>query len=132
MTAEPSTGGAAPDATPPPPGLDAAFERVIVRLLRVGILLALGLLVLGFLLWTAGGLSGANLLQTSTAISVNTFGGAGALALFLGLIVIILTPVARVGLATVLFARKGDRAFVWFTLFVLAVLLATAVAGVWK
>lgn len=124
----PATSG----ASPPPPGLDAAFERSIVRLLRAGILLALGLVVLGFLLWIAGGLNGADLLQTRTAISVTTLGGAGALALFLGLIVIILTPVARVGLASVLFVRKGDRPFVWFTLFVLVVLLATAVAGVGK
>jgi uncharacterized membrane protein len=132
VTAELPTERAAPAGTAPPPGLDAPFERAIVRVLRVGILLAIGLIVLGFLLWTAGGLSGADLLHTTTAISVSTLGGTGALALFLGLIVIILTPVARVGLATALFARQGDRAFVWFTLFVLAVLLATVAAGVWK
>lgn len=130
MTGELTTERVASAGTPSPPGLDAAFERSIVRLLRLGILVALALLVLGFLLLTAGGLNGADLLQTTTAISVNTLGGAGALALFLGLIVIILTPVARVGLATILFVRKRDRAFVGFTLFVLAVLLATAVAGV--
>lgn len=48
----------------------------------------------------------------------------------IGLLILILTPVARVAFSIVAFALERDRMYVWFTLVVLAVLLysiATAV-----
>jgi len=56
--------------------------------------------------------------------------GWSELLLFLGLLVLVLTPVARVAATVGLFAQRRDGLYVAITLFVLLLLGATVAVGV--
>jgi uncharacterized membrane protein len=50
--------------------------------------------------------------------------------LWLGLLVLVLTPLSRVLLSVIAYASQGDRLYFGLTLFVLSVLVGTAIVGV--
>jgi uncharacterized membrane protein len=108
---------------------DAAFERMMANVLRWGVVCSVVLLLVGLILSATTGfsdLNGRGYPDLFRPTSVGQFGGG---VLVWGLVVLVLTPVTRVGMASALFARRGDRTYVGLTLLVLAVLLLTVVAG---
>ncbi|MCI4349234.1 MAG: DUF1634 domain-containing protein [Thermoplasmata archaeon] len=113
---------------PLPPGLPATISWS----LRIGISLAAALLALGSLLALAHGALGA--ISTPTPFSGGGFvlGSSwldGTAFLFFGVVVLLLTPIARVLLSMVLFASIRDRTFTLITGVVLAILAASVVLG---
>jgi uncharacterized membrane protein len=108
--------------------------RVIVSsVLTIGIAISAALLLLGFVAALLVGWGGSLLGRPEAGYSLNDFTHlargladlrAGAIGQ-LGLIALVLTPVARVAASVVLFAVERDRLYVVVTLIVLAVLLAS-------
>ncbi len=116
-----------------PDDRDRGMQGAIGGLLRAGVLLAAAIVVAGMI--------GYLVTSQSTHVGYGVFVGVGpalsslyavarsalhlhaAAVMQLGLIVLILTPVARVALSAVAFARERDRLYVALTLVVLAILL---------
>ena len=84
------------------------LERLIVRVLRVGLGLSLITLAVGLFL-----------------VLVGRAPAAAALLLNLGLIILMATPMARVVASAISYAAEGDWKFFLITLSVLAVLAAS-------
>lgn len=113
----------------------AGPEVWISRVLRGGVTLA-GLLTLIGLVWFVVGLPQAGEPQSVAevltaefhpsspgAILAGVAAGRPTSLIRLGILVLVLTPAARVALTLVLFVRQGDRFFVAVTGVVLAILL---------
>lgn len=111
----------------PPTGVG----RGVVYALRSGLLLATGLLLLSFLVLALTGGDHLGFSTPSSLASVRATGALGEALLFGGILVLVLTPVLRVGLSVVLFASGRDWRFTVITLFVFLVLVATAVSGLY-
>lgn len=118
---------------------DERMDRLIGGLLRAGVLLAAAVgLAGGILFLTAhGGLRAdfgvfrgqpASLRSVAGVVQGVVVGDRRAL-IQLGLLLLIATPIARVALSLVAFARQRDRTYVAVTAIVLAVLLASLLAG---
>jgi uncharacterized membrane protein len=104
-----------------------AFERRIGRLLIVVTYLAVALLVVGVGLMIAAGISplaGGPALDIESLMA-DLLGFAPAGFLWLGLLVVIATPISRVIAAAIGFGRAGDRLLV---LIACAILLTIAIS----
>jgi uncharacterized membrane protein len=110
---------------------DRAVELAMGNVLRLGVVLAALLVAAGGVAYLVQGRHGATHFRAFPgAVSFTTPGAIvrGALALdpaaiiALGLIVLVLTPVARVVFALLAFAEQRDRLYVLFSLIVLGVL----------
>jgi uncharacterized membrane protein len=117
------------------PQRDYQMDRVISVVLRGGVLLSAGLLILGALLYFARVLVGgapANPLTFPHSLG-DVFHGLGQgdplAILALGLIVLLLTPVARVLISIFAFARERDWLYVAITTLVLLILLVSFLLG---
>ncbi len=111
------------------------MDRIISFVLRGGVLLSAGLLILGALLYFARVLWGgapANPLSFPHSLG-DVFAGLGhgdpLAILALGLIVLLLTPVARVAISIFAFARERDWLYVGITTLVLLILLVSFLLG---
>lgn len=105
------------------------MNRLIYLVLRGGILLSIALIVVGFLLGLA---DPSRLPQVPLALAdlpSQLAHGTAAGFLGLGVIVMVLTPVARVFLSVLSYATEGDRTYVVVTLIVLSALLTGMVLG---
>ncbi|SRR6266568_1947291 len=111
---------------------DQRMEVIIGQLLRGGVLLSAGVVILGGVIYLVhhghavadyrtfqGELSP---LRTITGIFHNTLQLSGRAVIQFGLLLLIATPIARVIFSAVAFARERDFLYVGFTLAVLAVL----------
>jgi uncharacterized membrane protein len=107
-------------------------QRVIGRLLRAGVITAAGIALLGaipFLLRFGststdyGTFRGAVGLNTVADVVAEALHGHSAAIMQLGLVILILTPVARVAFSAVAFALERDRLYVALTAVVLGVLI---------
>jgi uncharacterized membrane protein len=78
-------------------------DLAISWLLRIGVLLSAGLIMVGMI--------------------VHLIGGSGRVIIVAGLLVLIATPVARVVFSIFIFMREGDRLYVAITSTVLLILL---------
>ena len=78
-------------------------DIAISWLLRIGVLLSAGLIMVGMI--------------------VHLTGGSGRMIIIAGLLVLIATPVARVVFSIFIFMREGDRLYVAITSAVLLILL---------
>ena len=109
----------------------AALERSIARLLTVGTYVSIGLLAVGFGLLLAAGLgprSGGPAFDPSTLVSdLSATRPAGFL--WLGLLLLVATPAARVGLALVGYGRGGERAMTVVAAAILVVIGLSVVLG---
>jgi hypothetical protein len=102
-------------------------------LLLAGLLLAGGFFVLGLLLYLAQGVGLGDpdhAMGLSGPLLPSLAAGAPSAFVYVGLVVLIATPIARVVVSAGLFSTAGDRPFTVLTLFVLLVLVATIVVGV--
>jgi uncharacterized membrane protein len=117
---------------------DERVEQVIGRLLRVGVLIAAAVTALGGLLFLArhgmqpadyrvfAGTPGLQSLR-GIARALRAFDAAAIIQL--GLVLLIATPIARVALSLLAFAKQRDWRFVVITSVVLALLLYGLVIG---
>jgi uncharacterized membrane protein len=118
---------------------DRQVERSIAILLRAGVLLAASVVLLGGILHLRQRGSDpphyhtfrgepVDLMKPSLVIR-GALSGRPEAIIQLGLLLLILTPVARVLFSTAAFAFEGDRMYVIMTLMVLAVLLYSLMAA---
>ena len=117
---------AADRRTPP----TASINRLVHRVLMIGLTISAALLVAGLVVWGARG--GAALPQSVTgpAQAVRDVGGLRPIGFFsLGLLALILTPFARVAGTIVIFLRERDRRYAVITATVLAIMIASIFLG---
>lgn len=136
MSAANPTAAVAPPVAEPPPPLTAersAYVRAMSHVLLGGVLLSAGILAIGV---AALFVHGPGVVNTGPiAFSFDRWlqdlstGQPDAIFL-LGLVVLVLTPLTRVLISVTMFVHDRDRPFIAITLFVLAMLLVSAVAGV--
>jgi uncharacterized membrane protein len=118
---------------------DQQVEQSIGILLRVGVMLSAAVVLFGGILYLAhrGGLHAdyhvfhgepQNLTTPSMTIH-DVFTGSPEAIIELGLLLLILTPIARVVFSVVAFARERDIMYVVMTLIVLGVLLYSLLAA---
>ncbi len=113
--------------------LDQRIELVIAQLLRAGVLLAAFVVIAGAVLYLAPHPQARvdyrtfrgepRELRTVDGVVHNAFSGNAMGIMQLGLLLLIATPITRVGFSVVAFAMEGDRMYVAFTLLVLSILL---------
>ena len=119
------------------------MNTAISNLLRAGVLLSIGVVVLGLIFTFVhhpqyvtsktdlGQLTNPSTIYPHTIREVVSQAVAqhGQAIVMLGLLLLIATPVARVAFSVVAFALQRDRMYVLFTLLVLAVLLYSLFSG---
>lgn len=123
----------------PTPAHDERVERLIGGLLRAGVILAAAIGGVGaalFLFAHGGDAADWHLfrgeppeLRSVRGIVTTALTGRPDAIMQLGIVVLIATPVARVALSLVAFARQRDRTYVWITSIVLAVLAYSLLVG---
>jgi uncharacterized membrane protein len=118
--------GAAPSTAPVTPSADrtAADERLIGRLLIAVTYVAVGLLSIGVVLMIADGispLSGGPNLDLAT-MGAQLLALEPAAFLWLGILAVVATPIGRVIVAAIAFARDADWLMVGIALAILAVI----------
>jgi uncharacterized membrane protein len=117
------------------PQRDYQMDRIISFVLRGGVLLSAGLLILGALLYFVRVLWGgapANPLSFPHSLGdvISGLADGDPLAILaLGLVVLLLTPVARVLISIFAFARERDWLYVGITTLVLLILLVSFLLG---
>ena len=112
---------------------DEKMENIIGSLLRTGVMLSAGIVLIGGIIYLARhGYEPANYkafhgepvaFRTVSGILQQVFALRGRGIIQLGLLLLIATPVARVAFAVWGFAKERDRMYVVFTLIVLVILL---------
>ena len=118
---------------------DQRVEEWIGNLLRVGVMLAAAVVLLGGGVYLARNGRAAPQyrvfkgepaqLRTVAGIAREALAFRGPGLIQLGLLLLIATPVARVAFSVVAFAAEGDRLYVVVTLIVLAVLVYSFMGG---
>lgn len=107
------------------------LNRLVSYSLRIGVFVSALLSAVGLFLWAAGGFNNI------FAVSGSAIFGALASALrgndsgiiYLGIVVLVATPVFRVAVSSVYFLREGDRKYVLISLAVLSMLIFALVSG---
>ncbi|BAS26554.1 membrane protein [Limnochorda pilosa] len=110
----------------------AAMETWISRLLQLGVLASAAVIALGVILWAATGETGyapGTYPLGFGSILAGVLAGRPLAVIQVGLVLLVLTPIFRVGAAVLLFHRQGDRAYTLITLAVFLMLAATFLAG---
>ena len=119
------------------------MNTAISSLLRAGVLLSIGVVVLGLIFTFVhhpqyvtsktdlGQLTNPSAIYPHTVRDVFTETRAhrGQAIVMLGLLLLIATPIARVAFSVIAFAVERDRVYVCITALVLALLLVSLVAG---
>jgi uncharacterized membrane protein len=121
-----ATGAGPSTATPPDPASDS-LERTIARLLTTGTYLSIALLVVGVLLMIGTGigpLSGGPSFDAGRLLG-DLAGLKPAAFVWLGLIVVIATPSARVAVSGIGYIRRGERGMAVVACLILLVIAAS-------
>lgn len=107
------------------------MESRIARLLRLGTYLAIGLIAIGVVLMLVTGRSPLDVAPAldPARLVANLVGLQPAGFLWLGLLVILLTPAARVTVSAIGYARVGDRSMAAIAVLVLIVILTGVLLG---
>jgi len=106
-----------------------AINRLVHRVLMIGLAISATLLVAGLVVWAArGGLLPRSV--TGPVQALRDIGGLRPVGFFsLGLLALILTPFARVAGSVVIFLREHDRRYATITAAVLAIMVASILLG---
>ena len=110
-----------------------AIDRTVARLLTIGTYLSVGLLIVGVALMVAVGRSPLDPPPHDFdpgALLGDILAGRPDGALWLGLVVLLATPSARVGASILGYARSGERAMSGVGLAILAVVACGVAIGV--
>jgi uncharacterized membrane protein len=124
------------------------LEILVARVLRTGVLLSLAVTTIGLVMLLARPASARSVSRslpplrhgverspavhyphTITAVLSRSFEGHGSALVMLGLLLMLLVPVARVAASAVAFVLARDRSFVVITLIVLVVLVSSFAIG---
>jgi uncharacterized membrane protein len=118
---------------------DERIETIVAVLLRTGVMAAAAVVLGGAVLFLVRhGLERPDYavfhgetsdLRSVRGILAAVTGGRARAIIQLGLLLLIATPVVRVGFSVLGFALEGDRAYVFMTLLVLAILLFSLAGG---
>lgn len=107
-------------------------EIIISRCLQVGVLLSAIIIFAGLMLFIVTGKSGYPG-STYPTSPLAVFAGAALLkpyaVILLGLFILILTPVFRVGVSTIAFLKEKDYLYVGITLIVFVILIISFLLG---
>jgi len=110
----------------------ADIELFIGRFLRIAVTTSGIVIALGLALFLIQGQGGYAIAQSPTTL-LQIIPGVIALKPFaiiaLGLYLLIFTPICRVALSVIFFAKERDHAYVWITLVVLAILCISLAIG---
>ncbi len=101
------------------------LNRLIAYFLRAGVIVGASLGLLGLVIWATQGFGDPTALSSHDISTVLTsaFAGSASGIAYLGIIILIATPILRVSLSTVYFGKEKDAKFVGITATVLAMLL---------
>src|SRR6266705_33745 len=101
------------------------LNRLLAYSLRLGVMIGAVLAVVGLAAWAAQGFNNPDTLNNSNIINVlaSGFNGNPAGIAYLGMIVLIATPILRVAISALYFGAEKDRKYVVITLLVLGMLL---------
>jgi uncharacterized membrane protein len=106
------------------------INRLVHRVLMIGLTISATLLVTGLIVWGARGGLALPHSVTGPAQAVRDVGGLRPVGFFsLGLLALILTPFARVAGTVVIFLREHDRRYTVITAAVLAIMIASIFVG---
>jgi uncharacterized membrane protein len=111
------------------------LDRAIARLLTFGTYVGVALLAVGVLGMVASGIEPMDPAYPTfeaTAVPADILALRPVGFLWLGLIVVIATPLARVVAALVGYLRAGDRRMAAISVAILAVIALAVVLGVWE
>jgi uncharacterized membrane protein len=121
---------------------DEQVEKIIGDLLRVGVLLAASVILVGGVLFLARYGGEVARPRTTEDVPEALRSPLGILGAFLarsrrgiiqfGVLLLIATPVARVAFSVFAFLRQHDYLYVFVTLIVLVVLLYSFLSGLWS
>lgn len=126
-----SATGAGPGTANLPDTASDSLERTVARLLTMGTYLSIALLVVGVLLMVANGigpLSGGPAFDPGGLLG-DLAGLKPAAFLWLGLIVLIATPSARVAVSGLGYIRRGERGMTVVACLILLVIAASVVVA---
>jgi uncharacterized membrane protein len=112
--------------------IPARLRPWVSGVLRVGVIVSSVALLIGVALGAVRGTLGD---FSSPPVTLGSIGpglvqGDPAAYIVLGLLILVVTPIVRVGVSVALFAQAKDRAFTLITLAVLVILLASVFVGV--
>ena len=120
-----------PDQVPGVASSDSGMDGRIARLLRIGTYVAVALIAIGVVLMLATGRSPLDVAPDfdPARLIADLVGLQPAGFLWLGLIVVLLTPAARVAVSGLGYARIGDRSMALIAGLVLIVILTGVLIG---
>jgi uncharacterized membrane protein len=101
------------------------LNRIIAYSLRIGVLIGVFLAIAGLSISAIQGFNSSDALNNFSLVSIpsSAFAGNASGIAYLGILVLIATPILRVSLAVLYFGIERDRKYVIITLLVLAMLL---------
>ncbi len=107
------------------------LNRLVSVSLRAGVSIGALLSFVGLAVWAADGFKAASFAPTSDIYGAIISGLSGNLTgiVYLGVMVLIATPIFRVALSAAYFGAERDKRYVGITLVVLAMLLFALVSG---
>jgi uncharacterized membrane protein len=106
------------------------INRLVHRVLMIGLTISATLLVAGLVVWGARGGGALPRSVSGPAQALRDVGGLRPVGFFsLGLLALILTPFARVAGTIVIFLRERDRRYAVITAAVLAIMIASIFLG---
>ena len=109
-----------------------AVEVVIGKIMRIGVLLAAGVMICGFILFLVPQTSGypGQTFPTTLAAIITGVGQLKAYAwMMAGIYLLILTPVLRVVVSIYAFIKENDLLYAKITTFVLLILIISFIIG---
>ena len=108
------------------------LNRTVAQSLRIGVLVAALLSLLGLSLWAIGGFGSVSVPASLSLGDILRLILTGDLTgiVYLGVIVLIATPIFRVAISSIYFAAEKDRAYTGITILVLAMLLVALYSGI--
>ena len=120
-----------PDQVPGVASSDSGMDGRIARLLRIGTYVAVTLIAIGVVLMLATGRSPLDVAPDFDPVRLiaDLVGLQPAGFLWLGLVVVLLTPAARVAVSGLGYARAGDRSMALIAGLVLVVILTGVLIG---
>ena len=107
------------------------LNRIIAQSLRVGVLISVVLSLLGLFLWGFEGFRSVTVQGELSVVDIVRIAFAGDLTgiVYLGVLVLIATPIFRVAVSSVYFSVERDRGYVGITIVVLGMLLFALYSG---
>jgi uncharacterized membrane protein len=108
------------------------LNRIVAQSLRVGVLVATLLSLLGLSLWALGGFGSVSVPASLSVGDILRLIVTGDLMgiVYLGVIVLIATPIFRVAISSIYFVVEKDRAYTGISILVLAMLLVALYSGI--